>query len=301
MKAVFDTKPGSGYDDEVAARYHFPNRYLPVATSCVGDWVVFRRPRADGGNLAYFAVARVVRIDPDPVRRDHSYARLSDYLKFDGPVPWTSGGRYAEHALRRLPRSQVGVYLRGRSMRPLDVKDFDGIVEAGLKDTADPLNAVKYGFDPLNEDMAALRCHDGSNNTRQIERALVGRIVREASFRRAVCLAYDDRCAVTRLKIVNGGGRAEVQAAHIWPVADGGPDIVTNGLALSATVHWLFDRHLISLTDDYRLLVAHNRVPSELRTLFAGQDERIHLPSDRHDWPNSLYVSRHRERFAGLP
>jgi putative restriction endonuclease len=33
-------------------------------------------------------------------------------------------------------------------------------------------------------------------------------------------------------------------------VAEGGPDVVQNGIALSATAHWLFDRHLIALTDD---------------------------------------------------
>jgi putative restriction endonuclease len=74
---------------------------------------------------------------------------------------------------------------------------------------------------------------------------------------------------------------------------------VTNGLALSATVHWLFDRHLVSLTDNYRLLVAHNRVPSELRALFSDRNERIHLPTDRRDWPNVAYLARHRELFAG--
>ena len=55
----------------------------------------------------------------------------------------------------------------------------------------------------------------------------------------------------TGLRLVNGGGRADVEAAHIWPVAEGGPDIVQNSIALSATCHWLFDRHLISLRDDY--------------------------------------------------
>jgi hypothetical protein len=28
MKGVFDTKPGSGYDDEIAERYHFPANRL---------------------------------------------------------------------------------------------------------------------------------------------------------------------------------------------------------------------------------------------------------------------------------
>jgi hypothetical protein len=63
--------------------------------------------------------------------------------------------------------------------------------------------------------------------------------MRDANFRYHVCGAYENRCAVTGLAIINGGGRAEVQAAHIWPVAAGGPDVVQNGIALSSTVHWL--------------------------------------------------------------
>jgi putative restriction endonuclease len=110
-------------------------------------------------------------------------------------------------------------------------------------------------------------------------------------------LPYDNRCALTGLRIMNGGGKAEVQAAHIWPVASGGPDVVQNGLALSGTVHWLFDRHLISLTDDYRLLVSHNKVPAELRGLFAKQMDRIHLPTDSKLWPRPAYIARHREAF----
>lgn len=103
---------------------------------------------------------------------------------------------------------------------------------------------------------------------------------------------------MTRLRIVNGGGRAEAQAAHIVPVAHGGPDTVQNGIALSATIHWLFDRHLISLTDDYGLLVSHNRVPGELKSLFDGQFTRVHLPEDRKLWPLRSHIAWHRERFA---
>jgi putative restriction endonuclease len=80
---------------------------------------------------------------------------------------------------------------------------------------------------------------------RRVELMLVNRKIRDANFRRLVCEAYDDTCAVTGLRIINGGGRSEVQAAHIWPVAEGGSDAVHNGIALSGTAHWLFDRHLI--------------------------------------------------------
>jgi len=301
MKAVFDTKPGSGYDDETAQRYHFPHRYSAIVADALGDWVVLRRPRADGGNLAYFAVARVARIDPDVRLPGHAYARLVEYLAFDAPVPWRASGRYAEEPLRRIPQKQVGLYLRGRSVRPLSADDFAAIIATGLSDTLDPTNARRFGLDPDALDASA--SYDPSlpagERAWRIEAVLSNRIVRDASFRRAVCLAYDDRCAVTRLRMINGDGLSEVQAAHIWPVAQGGPDVVQNGIALSATVHWLFDRHLISLTDDYRLQVAHNRVPPELRALFRQQSERIHLPRDRSTWPHPTYLARHREAFSG--
>ena len=92
MKAVFDTKTTSIYDDDISSHYHFPRRYLSIVERAVGDWVIFRRPRADGGNLAYFAAARVTGIDPDVEQHGMSYARIADFLKFDSPVAWTVGG-----------------------------------------------------------------------------------------------------------------------------------------------------------------------------------------------------------------
>src|SRR4051812_29882450 len=117
MKAVFDTKPSSAYDDDLTSHYQFPRRYLGLVKEAVGDWVVLRRPRADGGNLAYFAVARVVALEPDPNNTTLTFARLANYLDFDTNVGWRREGRYAEQALRDMPAQQVGVYLRGRSVR----------------------------------------------------------------------------------------------------------------------------------------------------------------------------------------
>ena len=77
-------------------------------------------------------------------------------------------------------------------------------------------------------------------------------------FRRIVLDAYDCRCAITGLKFINGGGRAEVQAAHIKPVERNGPDEISNGIALSGTAHWMFDRGLISLSDDLDVLVSRH-------------------------------------------
>jgi len=306
VKAVFDTKPGSGYSDVFPELYHFPatRPYLEVARSVIGDWIVYREPRRNGGQQAYVGVGRVESVQPDPRSEKHAYAKIVDYLPFDPVVPFAGAprGRYWETALQQLPPNRAGAALQGRSLRVLGDRDFAGIVDAALTETLIPDNIIRYGQgmgEMPSLPLAGYPDLPGDEFVRRVEQSLVNRKVRDATFRRLVCRAYDDTCAVTGLRIINGGGRSEVQAAHIWSVEHGGPDVVQNGIALSGTVHWLFDRHLISLTDDYRLLVAHNRVPSELRGLFQNQMERIRLPIDRQAWPHPKYIERHREAFAG--
>ena len=111
--------------------------------------------------------------------------------------------------------------------------------------------------------------------------------------------AYENRCALTGLRLINGGGRPEVQAAHIMPVASKGPDSVRNGLALSGTVHWLFDRGLLSVDDDYRVLVAEKHVPKEVVGLL-NQDRHINAPADPKSCPHPHFLRFHRDNvFKG--
>jgi putative restriction endonuclease len=301
MKGVFDTKAGSGYDDDLPRRYHFPRQYRAMADALIGSWIVYREPQRNRGRRAYIAAARVLRVDDDPGKPGHAYAYVNDYLAFDRLVPLVVGGRYAEAPLRAIAKpEEVGRYLQGRSIRQLAEEDFARIVRSGLQITLDPANALKLELDDEHVDSETLSILEApmSEQERRIGQILVNRKIRDASFRSQVCGAYDNRCAVTGLRMINGGGKPEAQAAHIWAVSQGGPDVVQNGIALSGTVHWLFDRHLISLTDDYRLLVSHNQVPADLRSLFANQMNRIHLPADQRQWPHPVYVAKHRDRFA---
>jgi len=301
MRAVFDTRSDTGYDDDITRRYHFPNRYLTVARQAIGDWIVYREPRRGRGRQGYVAVARVLDITPDPDDAGCAYAHLVDFLPFDVVVPLRGATGFHEGLLTRVERpSLIGRELQGKSVRPLSDAEFGAIVRAGFRETLDPTNAVRLELDPRHADPTTLELvlAPPEAQERRIVQMLTNKRIRDAAFRRAVIDAYNGRCAVTGLRIINGGGKAEAQAAHIWAVADGGPDVVQNGIALSATVHWLFDRHLISLTDDLGLLVSHNKVPGELRSLFARQLDRIRLPVDRRSWPNPTYVARHRERFA---
>jgi len=117
---------------------------------------------------------------------------------------------------------------------------------------------------------------------------------RERAFMRAVRTAYDNRCAMSGMRLINGGGRPEVQAAHIKPVAKNGPDSIRNGLALSGTLHWLFDRGLISVSDDHEILVAKKHVPDQVAR-FLNTDRKLIVPKERRLQPNPHYLKFHRE------
>lgn len=266
----------------------------------MGDWILYRESKRSGGRRGYVGAARVMSVEKGENGRCR--VNLADYFPFDPPVSLKdSNGAYWEDMARRVTNPRlIGHTFQGKSLRRISDEDFAAIVAAGLGITLQPENLQRYGpMGPDANELAMLAADaDDEAFVRRIETTLINRKVRDANFRRLVCRAYDDTCAVTGLRIINGGGRSEVQAAHIWPVEHGGPDTVRNGLALSGTVHWLFDRHLISLTDDYRLLVAHNRVPEALRGLFQHQMDRIRLPKNEDEWPHPKYVSRHRERYG---
>ena len=115
VKGIFDTRAGSGYDDEIIERYHFPNRYLPTAQRSVGDRIIYREPQRGGGRSGYVATALVVSIEPDPQRGDHSYAFVERFLPFDTVVPLRRGEVFFENHLNAVAdRSRIGAALQGQ-------------------------------------------------------------------------------------------------------------------------------------------------------------------------------------------
>jgi putative restriction endonuclease len=127
---------------------------------------------------------------------------------------------------------------------------------------------------------------------------LVSRKVRDAKFRRAVLHVYEGRCALTGMRLVNGGGRLETEAAHIMAVGEGGPDAVNNGIALSGTVHWMFDRGLIGLSDSGDILLSSKINDREGVEKMIYPDRRARWPSAPAHRPHPRYLAWHRERFG---
>jgi putative restriction endonuclease len=56
----------------------------------------------------------------------------------------------------------------------------------------------------------------------------------------------------------------------------------------------MFDRGLISIGDDYKILIAKNHVPEDAVRLL-NQHGLIHLPKDQTLHPNAHYLKFHRD------
>ena len=180
------------------------------------------------------------------------------------------------------------------AVRRLPEADFARIVNIGLPQELEQIEATRYDPQPTS-------FGDGAEDfERPVLERLTRRPFRDVAFRRKVREAYGYRCAMSGLMLRNGGGRPEVQAAHIRPVEDRGSDSVRNGLALSGTVHWMFDRGLISVAEDCEtILVSHNKVPGDVVGRLLAPDGRLVKPADPRNAPHPENLHWHRENVFG--
>jgi putative restriction endonuclease len=289
---VFIHRSDSIYDDSPAERYQFPSQYLGRVQSCVGGWIVYYEPRKVADTRGYFAIAKIERVIPDPVTPSMYLAIIEpgSYLDFANSVPFSNASGVVE---RGVLNEQGRISGRAQSaVRPMSRSDFNRIVALGLNES-EPVLPRGEQLSPLGlrEEQAPFELEQ----SRDRMHFTVSRIVRDRIFRRIVLRAYSDRCAISGLKLINGSGRAEVAAAHIRPVEANGPDIISNGIALSGTVHWMFDRGLISLSDDLQILVSRQaNDPERIRALVNKSGHAL-APQRSSDRPHPHFLQWHRE------
>lgn len=289
---IFIHRSDSIYDDSPAEQYQFPRQYLGRVQSCVGDWIIYYEPSKVAATKGYFAIAKVAQVIPDTKAAGMYLALIEQgsYMDFINPVPFNNADGIIERGLlneegRISGRAQAAV-------RPVSSVDFNRIVSAGLDENEPELPRLDEpadGFEELGQTPFIYE------QERDRVALLSSRIVRNRLFRRLVVQAYDKRCAITGLKLINGGGRAEVDAAHIRPVEANGPDILCNGIALSGTAHWMFDRGLISLSDDLNILVSrHANDPDSIHGLI-NKTGRAIVPAKISDRPHPHFLQWHRQ------
>ncbi|MFH9399896.1 phosphorothioated DNA-binding restriction endonuclease [Streptomyces sp. NPDC017638] len=94
----------------------------------------------------------------------------------------------------------------------------------------------------------------------EVERLVPARRQRDPRMRELVLTAYEYRCAFCGYDGRIGSVPVGLEAAHVRWWAFGGPDEIENGLCLCSLHHKLFDKGVLGLGDDQRVLVSQRFV-----------------------------------------
>jgi putative restriction endonuclease len=133
---------------------------------------------------------------------------------------------------------------------------------------------------------------------KQIERADEEEIfVRSGVFKKLVPKIYDYTCCISGLRIVSGYDIQMVDACHIVPFAISHNDTISNGISLSPNIHRAFDRGLITLNENYRVVLSKSftEFPSE-HMLKSLEGKQIVLPKEAHHFPDLKNLKWHNEK-----
>lgn len=291
-KGVFVVGSHSMYRDEPERFYRFGPQWLANARRMAGEWIVYQEPRR-AGNRGYYAVAKVERVVPDAAEPGMWLALIEPgtFLEFGRDVAFNQQGRAIERGLLN-PDGRLNNGRAVQSIRPISDADFSRIVDLGLVDADDLLPRE----DEQETAVPGMLREERTSWLGPVDRAtlLTNRKVRDRQFRRRILHTYGETCALTGMRFINGGGRAEAQAAHLMSVEAGGPDAVTNGIALSGTVHWMFDRGLLSLADDGTILLSRKINDVEGVERLIHPDRKARLPDAPALRPHPRYLEWHR-------
>lgn len=228
-----------------------------------------------------------------------------DFNAHRGALGASASIQIREEALRRAAINGLATHNKGNAeiavaLRPVFfpayIRDLEKLHGLGAsEEDRKLLEDVIEDPDVINS--ARLR---GVAAERKVVMTSIARTVRDESFRDRVLSAYRSRCAFcdVQLKLV--------EAAHIVPVAESGTDATENGIALCVLHHRAFDRALVTLNEEYQVILNETKLKELAQLgldggadLFKGQLRAvIQVPAARADRPNAWLI-RQANRLRG--
>jgi len=123
--------------------------------------------------------------------------------------------------------------------------------------------------------------------------------VRNGLFKKMVPKIYRNSCSFTGMQLSSTFGHSFVDACHIVPFSLTHNDSVSNGIALCPNLHRAFDRGLVSIDEDYRIIVSTHVLEDGEHIYGIGKlhGKTMSLPSEKTQYPAKEYTSWHRQNL----
>jgi putative restriction endonuclease len=125
--------------------------------------------------------------------------------------------------------------------------------------------------------------------------------IRGGLFKREIPKIYNNTCAISGLRLTAATVTISmVDACHIVPFSESYDDALTNGIALCPNLHRAFDRGLISISDDYTILINKDFIEDKNSVFNISQFEgkQIILPYTEKLYPDLENIAAHRKMFG---
>lgn len=125
------------------------------------------------------------------------------------------------------------------------------------------------------------------------------RFLRNGVFSRTVQEVYNNTCCITGLSISSALNISMLDACHIVPFSKTHNDTIGNGLALCPNLHRAFDRGLITINEDYRVVVSRlfNEQTDCSHSIRQFENKRINLPQEQSYYPNTDNLRWHNNNI----
>ncbi|WP_224995708.1 HNH endonuclease [Cesiribacter sp. SM1] len=120
--------------------------------------------------------------------------------------------------------------------------------------------------------------------------------VRDGTFKKVIANIYSHTCAISGLRVEATQNISMIDGCHIKPWSISHDDTATNGIALCPNLHRAFDRGLITLDEDYQLVLSKHFIepfssPYNIRQ-FEGK--QVLLPNNTAWHPSQENLEHHR-------
>jgi putative restriction endonuclease len=117
-------------------------------------------------------------------------------------------------------------------------------------------------------------------------------------FKREIPKIYNNTCCISEMKIDAITSVSMIDACHIVPFNESYDDTITNGIALCPNLHRAFDRGLISIDDNYKVIVSEIFIEDKTNysiRIFEGK--QIILPKQGMYYPLIENITWHRKNI----
>ena len=98
------------------------------------------------------------------------------------------------------------------------------------------------------------------------------------------------------MRIITDADIQMIDACHIVPFSESHDDTITNGISLCPNLHRAFDRGLISLDTEYRVLVKSFTEQENFYSIKQFDGRQILLPNNKQYFPSQENIAAHRLR-----